>query len=494
MPKNNNPSHRAFACVIAGTTGTREPNWQHFYNGNASDGSALWSDIGAGPTFVYQVTSEAGGLSGSSAPIFPAGLLYVVIDNGLTWTNIGVAETATWASSAGGVSVDGTKFTSGYSTNNYSSPGGQNSGLFATAYDSTANVYHLFNTGTGIATDFVCRGGSSYNCAGGVFLPSTVGTTSLGPDSDLYYIHNVKASEDGKFVVIAGENCINNANCAYVYHIWQPTKGIVKGINPPCAGHWTRGYKKFACEGKAGLKSGTYFTLRSLSDPNNGGSSPPNPVWAETPCGGNGEPTCTAAFDGHWNWAKNDGTDTTPIFGSTYNVKQFPYSSAYQNEVVGFTTVAPFKQWRFTHTFATATNDNFNAQYVVGQAFQQGDFYAWTSDWGATLGTNDGSTPIFPAPPYPSTANCLGGFPWLPKTTYYLGTMIHPVSGYTTFGVYQLVAILGGGQSSNSGSSTPSWLFGTPRNMGSQVTDGSQIWQNLGQGNCRGDLFVVSLR
>src|SRR5580658_323613 len=91
VPLTNNPLGCAFKLTVTGTSGTSgsEPTWSTLAQGvcnpasegQITDNTAKWRNLGAGPVFVFQLTSS-GGTSGGSAPSFSPIFLSTASDNG----------------------------------------------------------------------------------------------------------------------------------------------------------------------------------------------------------------------------------------------------------------------------------------------------------------------------------------------------------------------------------------------------------------------------
>jgi len=163
-----------------------------------------------------------------------------------------------------------------------------------------------------------------------------------------------------------------------------------------CGGHWT--------EGASHLVNGNY-----------------SPFWQEDirPYGNNNAGTgvipglplsgCSdVQTDIHQGWANVDAGDTYPFFASTAAVNanaqvSGSYNCAWVNEVLG-TSPVNGTVYRFAHTETTGLNWNFDSQYSIGGGSQDGRFFAFTSDWQGTLGTEGGASGTCTNSPNSSTA------------------------------------------------------------------------------------------
>jgi hypothetical protein len=61
------------------------------------------------------------------------------------------------------------------------------------------------------------------------------------------------------------------------------------------------------------------------------------------------------------------------------------------NEIIGISPVNG-TVWRFAHTYVTAASQRFSTKYAIGSISQDGRFFAFSSDWMGTLGSESGSS------------------------------------------------------------------------------------------------------
>jgi len=523
VPSVNNPGNCAFKLIATGTTGSTEPMW----NTSActsfapiTDGTAQWHPLGGKAVFVFQLTAPATGTctSGASTPVFVPTKAHPdqfteVTDNSCTWTNVNPNSAIGWEASR---SVDrtATKFVMAMSSTFYgyvgeyaADVGDQNTGIWFAEYDATSNIYHLVNSATGILSDVICAGGTGYNCAEGTRSFVTLGQVAAFNNCN-FTAHSTTATQDGMYVNLAYDQA--SSGCPNSAFVWLPTQTpfnadtqiqlTVEGFNHPVAmDHSIIDIN----DGGYGATSGVWNVIY----PGENLTADPLISWQVKPCstaeteGVYDPPSCAHSIvDDHMSAAYNPGgTDTYPVCGAMYNYATLsPIAfDAWQGEILCQTTSPTWtnlaspstqqKQWRFTHTFGTGTISNFDAQFQISEVSQDGRFVAFSSDWNSQLGSTTGSAPTLPVAN--SSVTCLGGLPWRPSYAYAQGTLIHPIQGTSGGGtIYHVFQAISGG---TSGSSAPVWAGSS---LGNQITDGGATWQDLGPGNCRGEVFVVRLK
>lgn len=519
-PSINNPSGCAFKLVTVGTTGEDVPVWDTLASGCVPasnriipDGTAGWRNLGGPPIFTFQLTSSAG-MSGSITPGFvPVGtkhpdLMTLVSDSGLTWTNTGPQVSPAWQST-GGASEDGTRFCAAFSSNAYGYDGeyddwngDQNSGIYVVCYDAVLNIYHLLNTATGLQSNTSCLGGTGFNCSTGAFSMVPVGRATAFSGCG-FFVHNDKGTSMQDYSTITPRGELVTNTCSTIAPlVWNPFAPFdattsAQWYRTPMD-HYAAGYSHVAVleASKAlfGWESGVYSVVYDLSQP----AVLPLINWQVSPCAdpwiAGGAPPCEVSLEygAHISWAHNSGnTDSSPACGTIYNSMNLSAieTAPWQGELVCITTspswVSPLspsgaqQEWRFGHTFATGTNSNFSVQFQISQLSGDGQFLAWGSDWGCTLGTTSG------------TVTSLCGPPWLPNTAYATGTLINPIGSTTGSGaIYDVFEITTSGTSAKI---SPDWANCMGR-VGCTVVDSNQVvYTDQGKGNARGDVFIVQL-
>jgi hypothetical protein len=536
------PSGCGFTLRVAGTTGATPPNWSTSANCGVNptvvkDGTATWHSLVGPAKFVFQLISSSG-TSGSPTPAFvPVAtkhpdVLSQVSDNGLTWENVGVNSSNPIWGSLTSVSFDGTKFAKGWSTNIYGADpsslggafnlcvysgcgGGQGTGFYIVTYDSVANVYHLLNTVTAMQTDITCSGGIGYNCAGGTQVFTTAGTATgiacpffIHDNSGYANSNPIQMQPQAGYIGVGCPSGINNL-------LWSPYQPFnattqVQVFRTPL-NHPASGVSHVSFTGQNASNYGFETGAYAVEYPINDIADVPPITWQAVPCDtivpsvwfpGDPNQPCFLQWDNHLSWAYNPNQDdTTPVCGTYFgnvvaNAGQVPVA-AYEGEVVCYSTVPSWTdtstpnsgqtQWRFGHTFNFQANVNFNIWFNIGQWSLDGLYFAYGTDWYGQFGSTTGVAPVLPIPN--ASVLCLGGFPWQASHTYTLGSVINPVAnlsgGGSPYDVFQAIAVTG-----PSGSTAPAW--GTA-SIGSNLTDNGIIWQNVGVGNCRGDVVIVKM-
>lgn len=379
--------------------------------------------------FLYQATCPAKnrecteGTTAETAPLFKPAVMTNTPDGSVRWRNIGPGFSGlpTWSAN-GGISTDDDTFVEGFSD-----AGGQGGAgaVFVAAYRRSLNTYFLYNVGTGVISYFECMGGTDYNCKGGSWKQTILG---LSPVPDRFLLHNVKVNKNGEWAVIVQEECRFNT-CGIIPgsfgpYLWKisRTEIAVNKVTAHPYGHWTEGFHLFANgNGDPGVKlNGRTFADPANQFPLNSTTEPEGP---------------TLGFDAHPSWNYNDGSDATPICTATVGL-DWPYTIPDENEVVCYGTnpapgcSAPGHSLcssvtkRFFHTYNPATcdqNADFWGCWGIGALSQDGRYYAFTSNWGDTLGSTSrgGQGP----------GSCKGGFNFQKNHQYKVGEVFEPSSG-----------------------------------------------------------------
>ncbi len=379
--------------------------------------------------FLYQATCPAReptcvpGATGSTPPEFSQNIMTNTPDGTVRWRNIGVGfkGPATWFT-LGGVSTDDDVFVNGVSD-----AGGQGGvgAIFVVAYKRSTNTYYLYNVGTGVISYFQCVGGTDFRCSGGSWKETILG---MSPIPDRYLLHNVKVNKNGQWVVITLEECRFNT-CSVIPgsfgpYFWQlsTTEAKVGKVTTHPYGHWTEGFQLFANQNGDPLVNLNGRTFANPDDqfPLNTHSVAQRPI---------------DAIDAHPSWNYNDGTDATPVCTATAAL-DWPYIVPWANEVVCYGTnpdstcsatghaLCRNVVKRFFHTYNPGTcnqNESFWGCWGIGNLSQDGKYYAFTSNWGDTLGsTSSGGH---------GPGSCRGGFNFQKNHEYQVGDVFEPSNG-----------------------------------------------------------------
>ncbi len=210
--------------------------------------------------------------------------------------------------------------------------------------------------------------------------------------------------------------------------------------------------------------------------------------------------------------------------------------------------------WQFTHCFTTGTSVSFGPQFCVSQFSQDGNWLFFSTDCALQCGSQSGVVPTVwssgtyyemlavtgvPFPPL-TTVYSISGMPWQPLTAYSVGNLINPIEGTGGGGqiddVFQAIYVSGtSGPNSSLGSNQPKCgatscfastnpplcnglscatnPAATPFTPGDTVCDNQSgsgdvlnpslpyssscptgiVWQDLGPGNARPEMFAVRL-
>ena len=409
--------------------------------------------------YLYQATCSPrqtgcpAGLSGRSVPNFGQTFMADTTDGSIVWRNIGPGFNgpASWYA-VGGLSTDDDVF-----AKSFSDEGGRGA-LFVAAYQRSANVYYLYNVGTGIISYANCAGGIGYLCAGGSWVQTTVGMTDL---PDRYFLHNLKISKNGKWLLLSQDSCAfqtcSTAPGSFQY-LWQISKTsvAVHKIAAHPGGHWTTGFGLLV-----NLDGDPLVNLngRPFADPEK--QFPLNYYLKVLPH--------SLGTKTHPSWNYNDGSDITPVCSATSSF-DWPYVVPWENEVICYGTnpnpdcstpghgACRNTVRRFFHTYNPGTCDmvnDFSGCYGIGALSQDGKYYAFTSNWGNTLGSTStgGSGPD----------GCKGGFNFQKNYAYHVGDVFEPgdeaENGHrnSRFSVYQ-VTVAGSSSSYPPGAWPTGWV------------------------------------
>ena len=409
--------------------------------------------------FLYQATCPAKeptclpGATGATPPIFTQNIMTNTPDGTVRWRNIGIGFNgpATWYT-IGGVSTDDDVFVNGLSD-----AGGQggDGAIFVVAYKRSTNTYYLYNVGTGVISYFQCSGATDFRCSAGSWKETVVG---MSPIPDRFLLHNVKVNKNGQWVVITLEECRFNS-CSIIPgslgpYFWQlsTTEAKVNKVTTHPYGHWTEGFQFFANQNG---DPGVNLNGRSFADPAN-----------QFPLNTHSSPLLPKdQIDAHPSWNYNDGSDTTPVCTATAGL-DWPYAIPGENEVVCYGTnpdpncsvaghpLCRNVMKRFFHTYNPGTcdqNEGFWGCWGIGVLSQDGKYYAFTSNWGDTLGSisSGGHGP----------GSCRGGFNFQKNHQYQVGDVFEPSNGghrraNNSFNVFQ-VTVAGTSISYPQGASWP---------------------------------------
>lgn len=413
--------------------------------------------------YLYQATCPPGqtncfsGSTGGALPGFSQGVMTDTTDGAVVWRNIGIgfSGAATWYA-VGGVSADDDVF-----VKSFSDEGGQGGpgAIFVAAYKRSANVYYLYNVGTGIISSSNCKGGTGFTCSGGSWVQSVIGMTAL---PDRYLLHNVKISKSGEWAVLVQDACAFHT-CSIIpggpgIYFWRVTTtgAAVSKVTTHPWGHWTEGFRLFVNQNG---ENGVNLNGRPFANPENQFSL--NSSLFTLPV--------SQGTDAHPSWNYNDGSDTTPVCTATAGF-DWPYTLPWENEVICYGTnpdpncssaghgVCRTTVKRFFHTYNPATcnqYDTFNGCWGIGTQSQDGKYYAFTSNWGDTLGsTSSGGH---------GPGSCTGGFNFQRNHVYQVGDVFEPANGTgnghpnSRFSVFK-VTVAGNSTSYPSGAWPRAWL------------------------------------
>jgi hypothetical protein len=317
-------------------------------NGFTISGGGSWSRVN--PNILY-VTTDTTINKYDFSDRNTAPTAQVVYDFTRSANCLPAGFSPTWKS-RGGVSADDSVMAVGYSNT-----GAQQTGVYAVAYKAGSGCTVL-NTSTGqVWGDWGARG------------------TISRPDR--WTIHNVKLSKDGNWLIIAVGDCVSSS-CSKGPFFWQigTTNVISCGDGGLCSGHFTEGYSHWINNNNSPLSN---QVKRTFADP--GSAESITHVFPSDISG---------FFDQHQSWNNVDPGDSVPFLASTW-IPAGTRINTWYNEIIGVAADGSGTTWRFAHSFITGGSHNFSTQYAIGSVSQDGKFFAFSSDWMGTLGSESGS-------------------------------------------------------------------------------------------------------
>jgi hypothetical protein len=376
--------------------------------------------------YLYQATCAprqptcSPGTTGDLIPNFSQTVMTDTTDGAVVWRNIGIGfrGAATWYA-VGGLSTGDDVFVKSFSDQGSQ---GEAGAIFVAAYKRSSNTYYLFNVGTGIISSLTCDGGSGFRCSDGSWT-QTLAVSNL---PDRIRIHNLKVSKNGEWVMLEQEACAFQT-CSPVpgggpgILVWEleAASPTVRKITVLPWGHWTTGFDLLVNQNGNRGENLTGRTFGSVNEPfllNYYSFFLPGSVGMEA----------------HPTWNFNDGSDTSPVCTATAGY-DWPYTIPWENEVVCFGTnpnadcssaghgACRTTVKRFFRTYNPATCDldnDFNGCMGIGALSPDGKYYAFTSNWGDTLGSTSrgGDGP----------GSCRGGFNFQQSHAYEVGDVFEP--------------------------------------------------------------------
>ena len=252
--------------------------------------------------------------------------------------------------------VTDTIFTDGFSTSST-----QNTARYAAQYTKGLGCV-AWNTATGqITGDWGTTGPAvCVNCAGGPITPGT------------FTIHNVKATPDGKYVLVGAEVCDIGSSCPHAAspYVWQVGTTNVyacnNGTGDMCSGHWIAGYTGFVTQ-----YSIPYFVLKPWTTQT--GTSFPT------------APSCFAGVssDNHSSWWNDLPGDQQPFFLTTSFGNTPSYTSCNVDELDAIfpptNAALSGTTLRFAHLYGGNVGSTLASQYQIITVSPTGRFALATS-------------------------------------------------------------------------------------------------------------------
>lgn len=468
---------------------------------------------------------------------------YVIDDGTCQWADMDIPPKSTggriyWTAGAQ-TDLHDAIFGVALSNNTITSSGQDARGAcYALVYDSTNKTYHHLNTCTGNVYNTVCNGGTGYNCTGGSFSQSYVGnvystdnTYGWGARKNAIVMHNHWLSKGGGWVDITLNNCA--------------LTDLASGSNPVCAdpgGVTNEYYWKVGTADMLNaydwLGTGTpghdfpginnlIYSEMSRCNPNSniyqardwaatpfGLTYPPSvrlwelavpPAVSPQGCtpnscwliGGYAPCLATAAsksisWDQHGSRVSNTN-DTSPVCMETYGGAGgpgsvvWPVNFPWLGEVDCFAADGTNGIFRQAFIWNTQVSDYFSNQFNIGAYSSSGKWWAMSSDWYCTLGTETGG------------ATTICGLPYQPNHNYaVVGELLGPIQLSNSEGqVYQVTTAgttdsgVMNGCGASGAQAAPACFCNT---TGCTVTAGTATFTYVGKANAQSSLFIVKLQ
>jgi hypothetical protein len=238
----------------------------------------------------------------------------------------------------------------------FSETGGQGSAAWVVVWNR-ANGCRWLNTQTG-------QVGGDWGPAGAINL------------SDTFYIHNARLSKDGTWVKIGFQSCISTCASGIQNYLWQIDTNTLTAcatVNN-CLGHTALGYTHMVNSPTTPNQQSQ--TIRPLSN-----ISQQTQLWTIGP-------PSHIPWDNHQSWSNANSMDNNPYLSSSST--GVPIVDAWDNEIDAFLTNGSGVVYRFAHTFSSGQASFFSSANAIGSVSQDGQFFAWSSDWEGTLGSTTG--------------------------------------------------------------------------------------------------------
>jgi len=238
----------------------------------------------------------------------------------------------------------------------FSVTGGQGSASWVVVWNRTSGCRWL-NTQTGEV--------------GGDWGPG--GAINLG---DRFYVHNARLSKDGNWVKVGFQSCISTCTTGIQNYLWQiDTNNLTACATANnCLGHTALGYTHMV--NSPTTPSQQSQMIRPLSN-----ISQQTQLWTLGP-------PSHIPWDNHESWSNANSSDNNPYLSSSST--GVPIVDAWDNEIDAFLTNGSGTVYRFAHTFSSGQSTFFSGANAIGSVSQDGQFFAWSSDWEGTLGSTTG--------------------------------------------------------------------------------------------------------
>jgi len=464
LPQSNNAGRYGFqATAVTGPTSSGPVAWCQAKGCKQIDGGVTWTNIdavGAQETgFDIVIYRPSQGCSRINTRI---GKIYQGTGNsapaGLTTTNDNIA--CTRAANGGSITYPCT-LPDKYTLHDFSQTQNGQYVVIAPHGSEGANPAGNYNSGT--LSGQISNATWSYGIGGGNGVWNAAFTYSINDvvvyGNPAFYYTSLVNGNTGKIPTSTLGTAWNRTEAYPAAYIFDTTGTLVAPCTAylSCNGHSAQGYL-------SKYWGGTWRASAYSSPAINGAMN-------------SGVKMLDVGLidDSHGTYRNSGTDDLTPIFMSTTNVPDWytRYTAPCYAEICAVSSDGQNTLYRFGHSFNTSSSPYFSAQNAIGVVSPLGDLMAFGTDMMGTRGDKSAANTV--------CSNKLRGmYQPAPGMTLNHGDTVLPVTGNLGGFIYQTTT---GGTSGV----TVTWN----QTVGSRVTYGTAVLQNMGANSCRSDVVIL---